>query len=107
MKGLSLNHPRKSAFRLEGAVGIVVLSLACVACAPDPGAASLGDADRSWARALRAARSADWPYAKIAPLRTLVEQMQHRAGQNRKTECKIGHERQSAGNLLTGILQKT
>lgn len=60
--------------RLSWAISLALLTSSC-APAP-PVATPLGAAERSWSRALHAARQAGWPYARIGAMRVVVEQAQ-------------------------------
>ncbi len=60
--------------RLAWAVSLALLIPACAASPPV--ATRLGPAERSWNRALHAARQARWPYARIGAMRVMVEQAQ-------------------------------
>lgn len=52
----------------------VLLLAACGGCGAVPGGrVDLGDAERSWARALRAGRQAGWPYDRIGTMRQEIE----------------------------------
>jgi hypothetical protein len=56
---------------------LAILFLATPSCAPTPPVATpLGAAERSWNRALHAARQAGWSYARIGAMRVMVEHSQ-------------------------------
>ena len=56
------------------ALGALLLAASLPACAPEVGTAPLGDAELSWARALRRAREAGWPYPLIGRMRGAIEE---------------------------------
>ena len=66
----------------------LLLTLLCASCAPDPGTVPLGEAERSWVRALRSARQAGWSYSEIGRMRALIEQ----AGPAQRDLCNITYD---------------